>query len=95
MNRCMLLVACLILAVASATKDGENCGWAYEADISTNALLNYYWVDQIEYLMDQFVYSGFKRTGVTGYWTFAQGFDTIIDAAERNSTYSKIFFIDQ
>ncbi len=85
MSRLQIFVL-LILAVAS-TINGD-CGWAHEADLSTDALLNYYWVEQIDYLMDQFVYSGFKRTGVTGYWTFAQGFDVITDAAQRNSSYS-------
>jgi hypothetical protein len=87
--RSLLVVIC-IAAIASASDD-QPCGWAYESDVSTNAFLNYYWVNQVEYLIDQFVYSSQQRTGLTGYWTFAQGFDTILDAAERNSSYSNLF----
>eukprot|EP01118_Nematostelium_gracile_P019554 TRINITY_DN9099_c0_g1_i1.p1 TRINITY_DN9099_c0_g1~~TRINITY_DN9099_c0_g1_i1.p1 ORF type:complete len:361 (+),score=75.97 TRINITY_DN9099_c0_g1_i1:3-1085(+) len=60
---------------------GLECTPSDNAELATQAFLNHFWTGN--YLNNTFPSNG----KLTAYWTFAQGFDAVLDAAERDPKY--------
>lgn len=72
----------LVLFVLSGSgyKQSINCSqWSEQADSSLKSFLSNFWNDTSNYLNSQYPSNGIP----TGYWTFAQGFDALLDGIER------------
>jgi predicted alpha-1,6-mannanase (GH76 family) len=76
MARCFPLTVCLLMMIITLvfTQDYQEM-----AAVSINTFLEKFLTNDTTYLWDTYPSNG----QLTAYWTFAQGFDTIIDAAQR------------
>lgn len=87
----LVLVASLVLLPSNPeTRAEENPdGWHRRADAALESLLSKFWRQSRNYLRD-----AYPGTGVTGYWTFAQAFDAVVDAVERTGGERFFHFIE-
>lgn len=67
-----------------------DCSYPYAqwGNIAVDTLLQKFWSSNSNYLYASYSSSN-PSPSLTGYWTFAQGFDAVLDLIERNSSYSK------
>lgn len=70
---------------------GEDAADTYHsrADAALESLLVKFWRQSRNYLRD-----AYPGTGTTGYWTFAQAFDAVLDGAERTEGARFFHFIE-
>jgi predicted alpha-1,6-mannanase (GH76 family) len=73
----LLLLACTGVRIPAQTVDEFH----RRADAALQSFLLKYWSQSREYLRASYPDDG----GTTGYWTFAQGFDALLDGVERTA----------
>lgn len=78
---CLALSALLVMHLASprAASAQSTATWQRRADAALRSFLTHFWDEEQVYLRDRAA----NPRGISGYWTYAQGFDALLDGYER------------
>ncbi len=86
---CRLLLFTLFINYLLIQGVSTSCTeYAVYGDIAASSFLEKFWDPKANYLADSWIPNSNSGQN-TGYWTYAEGFDSILAAAQRNATYSK------
>ncbi len=72
---------------SSCAPQSQDAAAHADADQAVGDFLVHYWSQPLGYLAASWASQGGASTTATGYWTFAQGFDALLDAAFRTGGF--------